>query len=178
MPAKKRTAPESPIAPGRRRSTRASSSHQKSRYFESDPDDDADDADELGEGAADGLKAPSGKKRGRPAKKPIATQRKSTGKRAKIEHDDNDTEDFKEDVEDYDDEDDEDNDLDEDEMPQVTIIPLIKMRDTGGVDYEDDRLHKNTMLFLKDLKANNERDWLKCKPFVFESSNIDLHSVG
>lgn len=170
MPARKRSAPETPNAPGRRRSTRVGSSNQKSRYFESDPDD-ADDADELGGGPADELKAISGRKRGRPAKKPTATQRRSTGKKAKIERaddddgDDDDADDFKEDVKDekQDDDDDDDSDSDEDEEPRVTIIPLIKMRDTGGVDYEDDRLHKNTLLFLKDLKANNKRDWLKCK---------------
>lgn len=177
MAAKKRSAPETPNAPGRRRSTRASSSNQKSRYFESDSDD-ADDADELGDGPADELNVSSGKKRGRPAKKPTATRRKTIGKRAKIEHsddDDDDTDDFKEDVEDKEDEDDDDDDDDsnEDRMPQVTIIPLIKMRDTGGVDYEDDRLHKNTLLFLKDLKANNVRDWLKGKLSVF-SANLLL----
>lgn len=174
MPPKRRSAPEPPNAPGHRRSARAGSSNQKSRYFESDPDDDDDaDADELGDDPADEQKVVSGKKRGRLAKKPAATRGRSTGKRAKIEHDyededdddNDDADDFKEDIIDKDDEDDDDDDddSDEDEMPKVTIIPLIKMRDTGGVDYEEDRLHKNTMLFLKDLKANNNRDWLKCR---------------
>ncbi|ROW03066.1 hypothetical protein VMCG_05747 [Cytospora schulzeri] len=179
MPAQKRSNPATPNAPGRRRSARASTSNQKSRYFESDPDV-ADDADELGDGSANGLKVASGKKRGRPAKKPTAIGRKARSKRAKVEHededDDDDTDDFEEDVKDKDEEDDDESDLDEDEAPRVTIIPLIKMRDTGGVDYEDDRLHKNTLLFLKDLKANNNRDWLKSHDEEYRRSLQDWNS--
>ena len=57
----------------------------------------------------------------------------------------------------------EDEESDDDAPPKVTFIPLPQLRDTGGVDYEDDRLHGNTLHFLKDLKKNNERGWLKCK---------------
>jgi hypothetical protein len=46
--------------------------------------------------------------------------------------------------------------------PKVTIIPLPKAREAGGVPYEDGRIHENTMLFLKDLKANNNREWMRC----------------
>lgn len=173
MPAQKRSAPGTSSVPSRRRSTRVSSSTTKSRYFESDSDD-ADDADELGGGSPDKLSVSSGKKRGRPATKSTAARPKVTGKRAKIEQDDDDdTDDFQEDVKENNEEDDDD-DSDEDEEPQVTIIPLTKMRDTGGVDYEDDRLHKNTLLFLKDLKANNVRSWLKSKLLVCASSYTSL----
>lgn len=41
------------------------------------------------------------------------------------------------------------------------FIKKPKARDLGGVDYQDDTIHPNTMLFLKDLKKNNERQWLK-----------------
>lgn len=41
------------------------------------------------------------------------------------------------------------------------FIKKPKARDLGGIDYEDDTIHPNTMLFLKDLKENNERQWLK-----------------
>ncbi|KUI53588.1 hypothetical protein VP1G_00886 [Cytospora mali] len=177
MPAKKRSAPETPNAPSRRRSTRVSSSGQKSRYFESDPED-VDDADELGDGSADELNVISGRKRGRPSKKPTATRPKSIRKRAKIEHngdDDDDADDFKEHV-DEEEVDGDDSDLDEDEEPRVTIIPLIKLRDIGGVDYEDDRLHKNTLLFLKDLKANNRREWLKSNDEEYRRSLHDWNS--
>lgn len=165
MPARKRPTPETSNAPSRRRSARVSSSGTKSKYFDSDKDD-LDDAVEPVDSSSDELSLVSGKKRGRPAKKPTPRQ-KSTGKRAKVEHDDDgfdDADDYKEDLEDNnEDEQDDGSELAEDEAPRVTIVPLIKLRDTGGVDYEDDRLHNNTLLFLKDLKANNNRKWLKCK---------------
>ncbi|KAI1480921.1 hypothetical protein F4774DRAFT_376463 [Daldinia eschscholtzii] len=55
----------------------------------------------------------------------------------------------------------ESDDDDDDEENRITFIPAIQLRDTNGVEYEDTRLHKNTFLFLKDLKANNQRSWLK-----------------
>jgi hypothetical protein len=41
------------------------------------------------------------------------------------------------------------------------IIKKPKARDAGDTPYTDDTLHPNTMLFLKDLAANNDRQWLK-----------------
>lgn len=41
------------------------------------------------------------------------------------------------------------------------FIKKPKARGLGGIDYKDDTIHPNTMLFLKDLKENNERQWLK-----------------
>ena len=41
------------------------------------------------------------------------------------------------------------------------FIKKPKARDLGGIDYKDNTIHPNTMLFLKDLKENNERQWLK-----------------
>lgn len=58
---------------------------------------------------------------------------------------------------------DSDEELDEDAPPKVTFIPLPKLRDAGGIEYVDHRLHQNTLEFLKDLKANNRRPWLKCE---------------
>ena len=58
--------------------------------------------------------------------------------------------------------DEEDSD-DESKPPKVTIIPLPKAREAGYIPYEDGRLHKNTMLFLTDLKAHNNREWMRCK---------------
>jgi hypothetical protein len=43
------------------------------------------------------------------------------------------------------------------------IIKKPKARDAGDTPYTDHTLHPNTMLFLNDLKANNDRQWLKCK---------------
>lgn len=41
------------------------------------------------------------------------------------------------------------------------FIKLPKAREAGDIPYKDDELHPNTILFLKDLKENNEREWLK-----------------
>jgi hypothetical protein len=43
------------------------------------------------------------------------------------------------------------------------IIKKPKARDAGDTPYNDETLHPNTMLFLKDLAKNNDRTWLKCK---------------
>lgn len=80
---------------------------------------------------------PSKKGRGRPAKATPANKSK-----AESDHDD----------------DDQDSD---DEGPIVEFIPLPKLRDTGGIEYEPTTVHPNTMAFLADLKANNQRSWLK-----------------
>lgn len=41
------------------------------------------------------------------------------------------------------------------------FIKKPKARDPGDIPYRDETIHPNTMLFLKDLKENNEREWLK-----------------
>ncbi|KND88132.1 hypothetical protein TOPH_07214 [Tolypocladium ophioglossoides CBS 100239] len=64
----------------------------------------------------------------------------------------------------------------EEEEEQVEIIPLEKMRGTGGVEYEDHKLHRNTLLFLKDLKANNKRPWLKSHDDEYRRSLKDWQS--
>ena len=83
------------------------------------------------------------------------------------------------DGEEYEDEDggeddDEDDDEDEEEEGRVTFIPMPKLRDTGGVEYTDTRLHPNTLLFLGDLKANNNRKWLKSKSTMDKFENAKL----
>lgn len=51
------------------------------------------------------------------------------------------------------------------------IIKKPKAREAGSTPYQDHTVHPNTMLFLEDLKANNDRQWLKsklsylCRPF-------------
>lgn len=60
--------------------------------------------------------------------------------------------------------DDDEEDDDSDARPKVVFIPHAKIRDDGGVPYTDDLVHPNTLEFLKDLKANNVRSWLKCTP--------------
>ena len=41
------------------------------------------------------------------------------------------------------------------------VIKKPKARDAGDIPYLDHTIHPNTMLFLKDLAANNDRQWLK-----------------
>lgn len=43
------------------------------------------------------------------------------------------------------------------------IIKKPQAREAGDTPYEDGTIHPNTMLFLKDLAANNDRSWLKSK---------------
>ncbi|KAF3048305.1 hypothetical protein E8E12_011662 [Didymella heteroderae] len=41
------------------------------------------------------------------------------------------------------------------------IIKKPKARDAGDIPYTEGTIHPNTMLFLKEIKANNDRQWLK-----------------
>ncbi|OCK79759.1 hypothetical protein K432DRAFT_382782 [Lepidopterella palustris CBS 459.81] len=41
------------------------------------------------------------------------------------------------------------------------VIKKPKAREAGDTPYTDDTIHPNTMLFLEDLAANNDRQWLK-----------------
>ncbi|KAH7312284.1 hypothetical protein B0I35DRAFT_436588 [Stachybotrys elegans] len=118
-------------AESRRRSGRISNTPKKSQYFEG-----SDSESEL-----------PPKKRGRPSRKQAVTKEDSE-------------EEYAEEPEEAQKEEEDDDELDEDAPPKVTIIPLETLRPLGGIDYEDQKLHKNTMLFLKDLKANNRRPWL------------------
>lgn len=43
------------------------------------------------------------------------------------------------------------------------IIKKPKARDAGDTPYTESTIHPNTMLFLKEIKANNDRQWLKCE---------------
>lgn len=43
------------------------------------------------------------------------------------------------------------------------IIKKPKARPAGKTPYQDETIHLNTMLFLEDLKINNDRQWLKSK---------------
>ncbi|KAI1141773.1 hypothetical protein F5Y05DRAFT_272995 [Hypoxylon sp. FL0543] len=65
---------------------------------------------------------------------------------------------------------------DDDEDNRITFIPAIQLRGTDGVDYEDTRIHRNTLLFLKDLRANNERAWLKENDGEYRRSLKDWES--
>lgn len=57
------------------------------------------------------------------------------------------------------------------------IIKKPKPRTPGNTPYSDTTIHPNTMLFLKDLKANNDREWLKSK-FLRDPDHHAPYSVS
>ncbi len=145
-------APATPEAPAaRRRSQRASASGQKSKYFEPDSESESGKNE-----------AVTKKRRGRGSSAAKPSKAKKVRLTPPDAPSDDDGDDYKEELEEPNQAaDDSDEEFDEDAPPKVTFIPLPKLRDTGGIEYADDRLHPNTMAFLKDLKANNKRSWLK-----------------
>lgn len=56
------------------------------------------------------------------------------------------------------------------------VIKKPKARAAGKTPYEDETIHPNTLLFLADLKENNDRQWLK-STFVFLSLRGSLSSA-
>ncbi|KAL5364201.1 hypothetical protein BJX96DRAFT_187630 [Aspergillus floccosus] len=68
-------------------------------------------------------------------------------------------------------------DVEDDILPrQTTIIPYEKLRPVGGTEYADIRVHENTILYLKDLRANNNRAWFKCHEREFRRAMKDWES--
>ena len=59
---------------------------------------------------------------------------------------------------------------------QEIVIKLPKARQPGKTPYKHDTIHPNTMLFLKDLKQNNDREWLKLHDADFQQSKKDFNS--
>ncbi|KAJ9612056.1 hypothetical protein H2200_003651 [Cladophialophora chaetospira] len=56
------------------------------------------------------------------------------------------------------------------------IIEKPKPRGDGGIKYQPGRIHPNTMAFLRDLKQNNEREWLKMHDPDYRQSWKDWES--
>ncbi|KAF2810002.1 uncharacterized protein BDZ99DRAFT_462616 [Mytilinidion resinicola] len=54
------------------------------------------------------------------------------------------------------------------------IIKKPKAREAGDTPYTDDSIHPNTMLFLRDLAANNDRAWLKMHDPDYRASLQDF----
>jgi hypothetical protein len=46
---------------------------------------------------------------------------------------------------------------------KAVFIATPKPRGDGGIKYVPGKIHPNTMSFLEDLSANNDREWLKCE---------------
>ncbi|KAL8821848.1 MAG: hypothetical protein Q9191_007233 [Dirinaria sp. TL-2023a] len=57
---------------------------------------------------------------------------------------------------------------------EAVFVPLPKARGDGGIKYEEGRVHPNTMLFLGDLRANNDREWLKVHDADYRQSKKDF----
>lgn len=49
------------------------------------------------------------------------------------------------------------------------VIKKPKARAAGKTPYKDETVHPNTLLFLGDLKRNNDREWLKSESSTFTS---------
>ncbi|KAI6799576.1 hypothetical protein KC361_g2810 [Hortaea werneckii] len=56
------------------------------------------------------------------------------------------------------------------------VIKKPKARAAGGIPYSDESIHPNTFLFLKELKENNNREWLKMHDALFRQAEKDWHS--
>lgn len=59
---------------------------------------------------------------------------------------------------------------------EAVFIKLPKAREAGRVPYTDSTIHSNTMLFLTDLRANNDREWLKMHDADYRQSKKDFDS--
>ncbi|OHF00211.1 hypothetical protein CORC01_04400 [Colletotrichum orchidophilum] len=192
MPARKRRAASPPAEDEpRRRSRRVSSIPKKSIYFEGDGDGDDDEfdgdarieseSDELqSEGDDEEEEQPKKRGRGRPkgqaakpkAKPQFTPSKSKVMKRQKVERIEDDYKDEQTEA----DEDDEEEEEDYEGERRVTVIPLEKLRGLDGQDYSDDTVHKNTMLFLQDLRAHNQRSWLKSHDGEYRRSLKDWNS--
>lgn len=62
------------------------------------------------------------------------------------------------------------------EPGQEVFIALPKAREPGKTPYRDETIHPNTILFLADLKNNNDRSWLKLHDKDFRQSESDWKS--
>ena len=62
------------------------------------------------------------------------------------------------------------------EPGEAVYIKLPKAREAGKTPYTDTTIHPNTMLFLKDLQENNDREWLKVHDADYRQSKKDFDS--
>lgn len=53
------------------------------------------------------------------------------------------------------------------------LIKIPKAREAGETHYRDDTVHPNTLLFLRDLADNNDREWLKSRLSYPNLSTLD-----
>ena len=62
------------------------------------------------------------------------------------------------------------------EPGQEVFIKLPKARLPGSTPYTDSTIHPNTLLFLRDLRNNNDRSWLKIHDADYRASKADFDS--
>ncbi|KAJ2906468.1 hypothetical protein MKZ38_001449 [Zalerion maritima] len=74
------------------------------------------------------------------------------------------------------DEDEDGDDSDDSGVRKVFIKPHTQLTNDGGISYEDHKVHPNTVAFLKKLKANNNRPWLKDNDAEYRRSLKDWQS--
>ncbi|KAF1966233.1 hypothetical protein BU23DRAFT_487302 [Bimuria novae-zelandiae CBS 107.79] len=60
------------------------------------------------------------------------------------------------------------------ELGTQVIIKKPKAREAGDTPYTDDTIHPNTLLFLSDLAAHNDRQWLKAHDPDYRTSLQDF----
>ncbi|KAH7370936.1 hypothetical protein BKA65DRAFT_489523 [Rhexocercosporidium sp. MPI-PUGE-AT-0058] len=56
------------------------------------------------------------------------------------------------------------------------VIDIPGLKDAGDTPYVDNRIHMNTLEFLKELKRNNKREWLKFHDVPFRQAEKDFQS--
>jgi hypothetical protein len=150
----------------RRRSGRISGAVNKSRYFEEDTDQEEEEVPPKKSGTA--KNQTSRKAHDKTPKK----GRKSAAKaeESEAEYEENAQEEDDSGAEELGDSNGEESDA------QVKVIKLAPLRPEGSTPYSDDTVHKNTCLFLKDLKANNKRAWLKANDREYRRALKDWES--
>ena len=62
------------------------------------------------------------------------------------------------------------------EAGEAVFIPLPKPRGAGKTPYQPHTIHSNTLLFLDDLRKNNDREWLKMHDADYRQSKSDWDS--
>ena len=62
------------------------------------------------------------------------------------------------------------------EAGEAVFIPLPKAREVGKTPYQPHTIHPNTLLFLGDLRKNNDREWLKMHDADYRQSKKDWDS--
>ena len=53
------------------------------------------------------------------------------------------------------------------------VIDIPGKKDPGDTPYADGRIHPNTLQFLRELKRNNKREWLKFHDAPFRYATLD-----